>query len=632
MFTRTAVLLVSTLTALPAIPQTAEFGYRRAGGIIEITGAFPDAPLELHIRSARNRRISKLSDRSPHDPGIPRPLPGGKEIWFPVIDVETGPDTDAIASFAGPQTADRYSWNGNFQSHLEPLSEENVLRRSLEYWENAIYVESRTARLTGFAVRKTIRAARPSFRPLTDDWAGTVTVIRRGDDGQPQTIATIDVSPPPFTPPAFESGFNRPQLIEGVKAAIHFLLRSQNRNPSSPTFGGLFLFYDLDASTFRRSDWIWTWGPAMRFLIDAAAIPEIAVEFGHDRLLRAAREMGEASLRFLIADDSHPARGLVVTRFDPTTRYRYGHSGFVSPADAYFLAGWGYIPLYEATGDTRFLDAAKLLLDQTGRLLAQDPVIEQDFVMASRRWKNWTMDESGFGMEGFAEVFRATGDSKYQQVGREYLNSLVRVLGRDDGLWDRTWHRKDPAREDDSWPLPGPAGKAIRVPSNANTRGLAWAMMGLLAAHRLLPDEGHLQAASRMAEHLIRAQRPEGHWTFLYNRPEDEVGIAEKGTAIWSLLLYRLYNETGDVRHLEAARKALGWCMKNRYTGPDALAAGGIIGLSPASGVVYRPWFRLICTYTMSFYGNALLAELNRAEPGRARTLRNLRNTGNEFR
>jgi hypothetical protein len=62
-------------------------------------------------------------------------------------------------------------------------------------------------------------------------------------------------------------------------------------------------------------------------------------------------------------------------------------------------------------------------------------------------------------------------------------------------------------------------------------------MMGLLAAHRLLPEEGHLEAAIRMASHLWEAQDPDGHWNFLYDRSETEVGISEKGTAIWSLLL-----------------------------------------------------------------------------------------------
>ena len=606
------ILMIACLimmTASPVASQPASLGYRRVGPLIEITGPLPGGSVVLELRSSRNRRISKLSDQSPNNPDPSKTVLSGKEIWFPVVDVEQGSDTEIIARFeqVGPQ--DRMHWNGNFRKQSQPLREEVVLRGNAEHWENAIYVESTSARMTDFFVRKTIAGVRPWFRCLTEHWSGTITIRRR--DRSDEVLAKIEIPAPEYTPPTLDSTLRTSDLLAATSAAVDFLLRSQNQNPTSPTFGGLYLFYDLDAKTFRRSDWIWTWGPAIRFLIEASRIPEIAAAFGRDRLLQAAREMGEASLRFLVLEKTHPASGLVITRFDPTIRYSSGHSGFISPADGYFLAGWGWIPLYEATGDERFLNATTMLLEQTERLLANDKVIEQDFVLASDKWKNWTMDESGFGMEAFAEAFRVTGDPRHQTTGGQYLRSLLDVLGRDDGLWDRTWHRKEPAREDDSWPIAGPSGVPVRVPTNANTRGLSWAMMGLLAAHRLLPEEGHLESASRMAQHLMGAQRPAGHWTFRYDRPEREVGISEKGTAIWSLLLYRLYGETRDERSLEAARKALAWCLKNRYTGPDPLAHSGIVGVSPASGVVYRPWFRLICTYTMAFYGNALLAEMN---------------------
>ncbi len=602
------------LAASCGVPQ-AQFSYKRDGRAITLTGDFAaDVPLEIHVRSERNRQISKLSDRSPNDPDPPRAASPGKEIWFPVVDVELGHDTAVIATFDEVASSDSFCWNGNFWRDPAPLREKNVLSSHIEHWENAIYVESDTARLREFIVGKILPEPdrqQPGFRCLTENWSGAVTIHERRDDALIE-LATIEIPPLERDPPQLTAGLSRAAIIDAIRMNIDFLIRGQNRNPASPTFGGLYLFYDLDAATYRRSDWTWTWGPAIRFLIDASAIPEITASHGRERLLAVAREMGEASLRYMVRDTGSPAHGLLITRFDPTTRYECGHTAFASPADAYFLAGWGYIPLFEATGNRRFLDASRLMLDQTDRLLAQDPVIEQDYVFASEKWKNWTMDESGFGMEGFAEVHRVTGSEKYRDLGRRYLESLTRVLQRDDGLWDRTWHRKDPAREDDSWPMRGPEGVPIRVPTNANTRGLAWAMMGLLAADRLLPDEGHLEAAVRMARHPQKAQHFDGHWNFLYDRPEAEVGISEKGTAIWSILFYRLHRKTGDPAHLEAARKALQWCLDNRYSEPgDPLAHAGIMGRSPASGVVYRRWFPLICTYTMSFYGNALIAELD---------------------
>jgi hypothetical protein len=142
------------------------------------------------------------------------------------------------------------------------------------------------------------------------------------------------------------------------------------------------------------------------------------------------------------------------------------------------------------------------------------------------------------------------------------------------------------------------------------TRGQGWAMMGLLASHRMMPEGGYLEHARRMAAHLLDAQHPEGYWAFRFDQPVHEVGISEKGTTLWSLLFYRLYRETGEARYLETARKALLWALAAQYTGEDPNAAGGIVGRSPASGVVYRRWFPLICSYTMAWHGLAILQEL----------------------
>jgi hypothetical protein len=64
---------------------------------------------------------------------------------------------------------------------------------------------------------------------------------------------------------------------------------------------------------------------------------------------------------------------------------------------------------------------------------------------------------------------------------------------------------------------------------------------------------------------------------------------------------------------LAAARKALQWLIDNQYIGPDPDGFGSVIGCSPHSGVVYRNWFNLSCTYTSGFFGLAALEELKLA-------------------
>ena len=111
----------------------------------------------------------------------------------------------------------------------------------------------------------------------------------------------------------------------------------------------------------------------------------------------------------------------------------------------------------------------------------------------------------------------------------------------------------------------------------------------------------------------MKWQDESGFWWFNFNKREQAegvIGISEKGTALWSLLFYRLYDISGDPRHLETARKALTWCMDNQYTGEDSDAYGSLVGINHASGVTYRRWFPLSCIYTSGFFGLAVLEEL----------------------
>ena len=224
----------------------------------------------------------------------------------------------------------------------------------------------------------------------------------------------------------------------------------------------------------------------------------------------------------------------------------------------------------------------------------QDPIIKQDYLLHAGQWADHTIDEAGFGTEGFSEIHRVTGQEVYRQIGKRYIDNLLLKFQREDGLWDRLWRRSTSSMQACMY----------------HTRGLGWAMEGLLAAARMWPGDRYLELAKAMADRLIAAQHPEGYWSYQFHLPSKAVGVSEKGTALWSLLLYRLAKMTGESRYLSPARSALNWCMDNQYRGPDPDALGAIVGCSPQSAVVYRPWFRVTCAYTSAFFGLAILEEL----------------------
>jgi rhamnogalacturonyl hydrolase YesR len=273
----------------------------------------------------------------------------------------------------------------------------------------------------------------------------------------------------------------------------------------------------------------------------------------------------------------------------------FGHEYAITPCDAGFLAAWSWVRLDEATGDPKWRRACDELVEALDRLMRAHPVPPQNYFPDYGRWDNRVIDEAGFGVELFAELHRVSGDARMRELGRRYMDQHRRALERPDGLWDRV-HFFD--------------GRANR-PTLYMTRGLGWPMEGLLAAHRLLPEGGlYLDLAEKMSAPILAAQHPEGWWAHRFDQPAEVWGVGTKGTALWSWLLYQLHRQTGDPRHLAAARRALGWLLDHQEFGDDPRARGGLVSVSPHSAVGPRPWFRVSSTYGTAFFGLALLEEL----------------------
>mgnify|MGYP006177950271 CR=1 FL=1 len=125
-----------------------------------------------------------------------------------------------------------------------------------------------------------------------------------------------------------------------------------------------------------------------------------------------------------------------------------------------------------------------LLAGALERLMSEYPIPPQNYWPdEGGRWEEWVIDEAGFGVELFAEVHRVTGDPRMRELGRRYTEQHVALFGRPDGLWHRQVH------------LDGTPPR----PTMRMTRGLAWPMEGLLAAHRLLPEGGiYLEQARKI--------------------------------------------------------------------------------------------------------------------------------------
>lgn len=593
-----------------------------------IDGYLPERTDEVRIQlwSSRNKKMSKVSDVSGDNPdaktsedktehdafagrsGSRITDAQGGEIWYPVVDVEL--DSTMHGTVVLPSDAEGgYAINGMFNRKVRAIKGNiEIPVRDLEHWENSLFVQPADVPVEGFYITSTLRII-PSLQRrlqheitlLTEDWEGEVVVLA-GGEGEGDTIATARIGGPASYARSDEG--SHADLESALSATVEYVLNSRNTNAFSPSYNGLYLFYDLASKAYRNANWIWSWGPAVKLLLEYAKLDTVKKDHSRDDLIAIADAIGMTSTRFQVDNPGHETDGLGSPRWQTDHRSGVpGVAGYVElisgGADSNFLSGWAWIPLYEATGNEHYLACARKLAETTSRLIDRYDIIPQDYISEIADWTDLTINESVFGMEGLSELYRVTGEETHRRIGEKYIEQHVDKLARDDGLWDFGYWTQTGER----WLV-------------KNTRGLGWVMEGLLASHRMMPDGRYLGFAERLAEHIIDAQHPSGFWTCLFDRPVDEVGIDDKSTPLWSLLLYRLYDSTGCQAHLEAARRALQWCVDNLYTGDDCHARGGIVGVNNFSGVSYRRWFPLTCLYSSAFLGLAILEEMRLRDRG----------------
>jgi uncharacterized protein YyaL (SSP411 family) len=204
------------------------------------------------------------------------------------------------------------------------------------------------------------------------------------------------------------------------------------------------------------------------------------------------------------------------------------------------------------------------------------------------------MNEAGFGVEGIADLFAATGETWVRDVGRRYIEQLTRVLEAPDGRWHRHFFRHD--REVN--------------PADDATRGMGWAMEGLTAAYRMGLGDHYLEKAVKMGRHLLEHQRADGSWGVQYTDRSAEQSADDKGTPLWSVLFYRMHTLTGDGQYLHAARAARDWTASQLYSGHDPDGVGGIPTTAPNGGIIYWPRYQLSCLYSVGFAAIAMEHEL----------------------
>lgn len=573
--------------------------------LVNMSGLTKLDSVEIRFYSDRNTKISNRSDRSEFNPkGLL--IADQSEVWYPVVDLVLENESKAVAVFNEDITGE-YTINGMFFKDVKALKNTvNIDDKKLLYWENSLTMEPKgTLKEFYLSFRFSIQenSFEHDFKLLSEDWTGKIDVLGVSDKeakilSSYQITERNEMATDSPLLPFKNTGISKERLIASLQETVKLTLRMQDANPDSPTYGGLNLFYDYNAKTYRRTHWIWSSGPSIKLLLDTANnVPEITQNITKEHLKEVADQIGSTSQKFQVKDPENPVHGIVTSRWKEMGKDLKQHAGFeeyYSIADGLFLVAWGWMPLYRETGNPKYLEDSKIMVQSAQKLLDTFEIIPMDYIVSEKKWKDFTISEAGFGSEGICEVYLETKDETIKATGELFTDRLLTKFQQDDGLWARKVN----------------FSPEKIIPSQKHTRGQGWAMEGLISSYNMTKNSKYKKLAEHMATVLMDYQHNEGYWTYNFDKPVSEVGISEKGTALWSLLFYRLYEITKNPKHLEAAQKALTWCMDNQYTGSDIEGQGGVIGLTFQSGVTYRNWFPLACSYTSGFFGLAILEEL----------------------
>lgn len=587
--------------------REAELQLSKNGKELLVEGYIPKGITEFEIRieSDRNHPVSSAREIYRDDPN---PEWAAKNFQkspldtrYPVVDVALELGMDGVCVFEEEPTGD-YIFGGPYFRDSSPLKKEIILpSHKLEHWENSLMLDHTTPKIEKVYLRKTfpviLREFTHSFRLLSEDWSGRVSLVVYNDDKATEIASAQIEKTPIVSKKAMElekmkgGPVSRERLIAALDLVIADGLRRQNNNPASPTYGSLFAFYDVEAKLHRTSYWNWASTQYVKMVLDAIHVPEIQKLYNKEELIASADKIGRNILKYQVKEEGHPSEGSFLVIW---MRRFHSYAKWIGTSDSGVMVRWALMPLYEATGDSTYLEASKYWAVKKAEMLDDFDVLPHFYRYDEDLFNAKILDETGWDPEGHAALYEVTRENQFRESGKKFMDKHMKVFQREDGLWHRAydWTTKE------------------NVETMRMTRGSGWAMEGLLAMNRMYPDTIYLQYAEKMAKHLQENQNEDGSWSFIFDKDPKEVSVTEKGTPLWSLLFYQLYEATGKSEYLQTARKALSWCLENQYTGPDVEAIGGLVGSTSHSMVGIREYFPSSCAYTTGFFGMAILAEL----------------------
>lgn len=370
---------------------------------------------------------------------------------------------------------------------------------------------------------------------------------------------------------------NRPtverDLDSPVDAALGFLERSQIRDGQ---FAGSFYgAWDSSREAYRLPSWVWTSG----------VVVEALLSHGRTGWLNEFTDL----LRKIPFDGVGSGRSMVV-RWDLMRDSPSGITPWLSPNDMAHFAAHGLL----GDGIASFYpQASELAIEFGDWILANaidtDGQLAKGYRLDLGVWeRSWLYVDAAYTTELFVELYELTGNQKYLDASRSFLEWFVQRFVAGNGIVAKGW--------------------SISGSSDAGyLRGYAWALAGLVAHCSCDSANPRLREALTVVVASILANQEEnGSW--LYTQGQSSSGECPKTTA--AMAYYLLKAE--EVKPLIgdelwqgcqiAATRAIRWLTEKMNLDSRSPGSGGISAWTEEGAIVGCRRADVAMVYSSAFF------------------------------
>ena len=379
-----------------------------------------------------------------------------------------------------------------------------------------------------------------------------------------------------------ETSFEKNVFNNSYDLALSYIINSFNNYKSSKFSGTFFTCYDLTNKSYRLNSWVWTSGIVIKLLCKDYE------ETSKEHCLNLALKSGEYFLKNQVKNGLN--EGAFMVRWDISKDSPIGIIPWLAPNDSAFLAANGLMSLYYTTKEEKYLDASIKVGEWIIREgMERDGHLYLGFRLDYNKWeKSKLYVDAGFTATLFEELFKASGNKKWADVLKLFIDDFINKLYVEKGYFYKTWE------------------KSNKIEKNIFARGQAWALDGLLSAYSVLKNKKYLDIILTIAKYLIKNQNKNGSWHYLINFKFS--GECAKATPIIAYHLLRIYEILPDYSIIFAVKKALNWCYNHQYLNniSDENTAGGIHSQTLEGAITSIRDVDTIFTYSVAYYLLAL--------------------------